>query len=124
MIKLATRFWGRHLNKRRLIALYLSLICLASVIGGLSFWESEQGAESTLQEYIGRLEDSGYAIEERSLTDFHVDGIIRIHFFGDFLSFSRQEGINNVYLDKRIHALYFLRPSRDDKIEAYIFYYK
>lgn len=122
--RLAVGFWGRRLNRRRLIALSVFLVCLFSVIGALSFWEPERRAEADLQEYLERLEVAGCAIEEGALADVRVDGLIRIHFFGDFLSFSRQGGMYNVYLDRGIHALYFLRPYGEGRIEAYVFYYK
>jgi len=76
------------------------------------------------QEYIGRLENSSYTTEEYSLKDFRVDNVFRMEFFGDFLSYLKQEGINHVYFDRGIHALYFLHPSIENRVEAVIFYYK
>lgn len=107
-----------------LIILSFSLICLALIIGGLLYWYSEQWAEQRLQEYIGRLEDSGFTTEEHSLADFQVGAVVRIHFFGDFRSYAEQEGISQIYFDRGIHALYFLHSSTEDWVEANVFYYK
>jgi hypothetical protein len=90
---------------------------------GLLFWYSEQWAEQKLQDYIRRLKDEGFTTEEHSLADFHVDGVVKIHFFSDFRSFARQEGIDHIYFDRGIRGLYFLNPI-GDRVEANVFYYK
>ena len=77
-----------------------------------------------LQGYLERFEKMGCAVEEYPLSDFHVDGTVRIHFFSDFRSFAMQEGIDQIYFDRGIHALYFLRPIPSDGKEANVFYYK
>jgi hypothetical protein len=92
--------------------------------GGLLLWYSEQLAEQKLRDYIRRLKDEGFTTEEHSLAYFQVEGIVEIHFFGDFRSFARQEGVNHIYFDRGIHALYFLRPMLGDRAEADVFYYK
>ena len=112
------------MNKRRLFILSFSIVCVVIIAVGLLYWYSEQVAEQKLQDYIRRLEDEGFTTEEHSLADFDVDGVVKIHFFGDFRSFARQEGIDHIYFDKRIHALYFLRPILEDEVEANIFRYK
>ena len=91
---------------------------------GLLYWYSEQRAEQKLQDYIIRLRDEGFTTEEHSLADFHVDGSVRIHFFSDFRSFAKQEEIDHIYFDRKTHALYFLRPTPEDRVEANIFHYK
>lgn len=112
------------MNKRRIFIFSFSLICAIIITVGLLFWYSEQWAEQKLQDYIRRLKDEGFTTEEHSLADFHVDGVVRIHFFGDFRSFARQEELDNIYFDRGIHALYFLRPMLGDGVEANVFYYK
>jgi len=112
------------LNKRRLIILSFSLICLVLIIWGLLYWKTEQWAEQRLQEYIVRLEDEGYIIEERPLTEFHVDGVLEVHWFSDFRGIARQENVSYVYLDRKMGALYFLREPLGGGTEAVIFYYK
>ena len=112
------------MNKRRLFILSFFVICIVSITVGLLYWYSEQWAEQKLQDYIRRLKDEGFTTEEHSLADFHVDGVVRIHFFGDFRSFARQEELDNIYFDRGIHALYFLRPMLGDGVEANVFYYK
>jgi hypothetical protein len=111
------------LKKRRLVILSFAIICVALIVGGLLYWQLEQWAEQKLQEYIRRLEDSGFTIQEHSLADFHINDTIRIHFFSDFRSYAEQEGINHIYYDRRIYALYFLRPT-EEGLEANVFYYK
>jgi len=112
------------LNKRKLIILSFSLVCLALIVGGLLYWYSEQWAEQRLQEYIGRLEDLDFTTEEHSLADFHVDAVLRIHYFSDFHSYAEQKDVSKVYYDRGIHALYFLHSPTDDWIEANVFYCK
>ena len=112
------------MNKRRLFILSFFIICIVLITVGLLYWYSEQRAEQKLQDYIRRLRDKGLTTEERSLADFHVDGSVRIHFFGDFRSFAKQEGIDHIYFDRGIHALYFLHYKTEDTVEANVFYYK
>jgi uncharacterized membrane protein len=111
------------LNKRRLLILSSSLICIVIVTVGLLFWYSEQQAEQKLQDYIRRLEEEGFTIEEHSLSDVHVDGVVGIHFFGDFRSIAKQAGIDQISFDRGTHALYFVRPIIGDGVEANVFYY-
>lgn len=112
------------MNKRKLIILSFSLVCLALIAGGVLYWYSEQWAEQRLQEYIERLEDLDFTTEEHSLADFQVDAVLRIHYFSDFHSYAEQKGISHMYFDRAIHALYFLHPSIEDGTVAEIFYYK
>jgi len=107
-----------------LIILSLSLVCLAIIVGGIWHWYSERWAEQRLQEYIGRLEDSGFTTEECSIADVQVDAVLRIHYFGDFRSYAEQEDIGLIYFDRGTHALYFLHSPTENWIEANVFYYK
>ena len=90
------------MNKRVAIAFSL-LICLALIIGGFLYWQyeqwAEQKAEQKLQDYIKRLEDEGYIIEERPLAEFHVDSVLEVYWFGDFRSIARQENVSYLYID-------------------------
>ena len=112
------------MNKRKLIILSFSLVCLALIAGGVLYSYSEQWAEQRFQEYVGRLEDLGFTAEEHSLEDFQVDAVLRIHYFSDFHSYAEQKGISHIYFDRGIHALYFLHPSTEDETVAEIFYHK
>ncbi len=112
------------MNKRKLIILSFSLVCLALIVGGVLYWYSEQLAEQRLQEYIRRLEDLDFKTEEHSLADFQVDAVLGIHYFSDFHSYAEQKDVNKVYYDRGIHALYFLLSPTEDRAEANIFYYK
>ena len=112
------------MNKRRLIILAFSLICLASIIGGFLYWQYKQLAEQKLQDYIKRLEGEGYIVEERSLTGFHVDDVIEVYWFSDFRSIARQENVSYMYIDREMGALYFLREPPGGGTEANVFYYK
>jgi hypothetical protein len=118
------RILGDALNKRKLIILSFSLVCLALIVGGVLYWYSEKWAEQRLEEYIGRLEDLGFTTEEHSLADFYVDAVSRILYFSDFHSYPKQQGISHIYFDRGIHALYFLHPSTENWVEANVFYYK
>ena len=112
------------MNKRKLIILSFSLVCLALIAGGVLYWYSEQWAEQSLQEYVGRLEDLDFKTEEHSLADFQVDAVLGIHYFSDFHSYAEQKGVNPIYFDKGKHVLYFLLSPTEDRVEANIFYYK
>lgn len=112
----------RRLNRRKVLII-LFFTCLISVVGILLYWHSENLAGEKLQDYIARLEDKGFTIEERYLTDFNVDGVVPIHFFGDFRSFAKQKGISHIYLDRKIQALFFLHPI-GNQVEANVFYYR
>jgi hypothetical protein len=111
-------------TRRKLIVVSFFLVCLALIIGGFLYWHSEQLAEEKLKEYIERLKDSGFTVEERSLADFNIDSRFEWHFFGDFRSYATQEGVDVIYLDREIRALYFLHSIPEAKIQAEIFYYK
>mgnify|MGYP001070576616 CR=1 FL=1 len=111
------------MNKRSLFILSFSIVCIVIITAGLLYWAYEQWAEQKLQDYIKRLEDLGFTTEDHSLVDFQADDVVTIHFFGDFRSFAKQEGINHIYYDRGIQALYFLRPI-GDRVEANVFYYK
>ena len=80
--------------------------------------------EKKLERYIEMLEDEGYVIEERPLTEFHVDGVVEVHWFSDFRSFARQENVSHVYIDREMGTLYFLREPTGGGTEANVFYYK
>lgn len=110
------------MNKRTVLII-LFFICLISVVGVLLYWYSENLAEEKLQDYIARLEDVGFTVEERRLADFSVDWFVPIHFFGDFRSYAKQKGISHIYLDREIRALFFLH-SIDNEVEANVFYYR
>jgi hypothetical protein len=112
----------RRLNRRAVLVI-LFFICLIFVVGVVLYWHSEDLAEEKLQDYITRLEDDGFTVEELYLTDFNVDGVVPIHFFGDFRSFAKQEGISHIYLDREVRALFFLH-SIGNKVEASVFYYR
>jgi hypothetical protein len=112
----------RWLN-RRTVLIILFFICLISVVGILLYWHCENLAEEKLEDYITRLEDDDFTVEERYLADFNVEGVVPIHFFGDFRSFAKQEDISHIYLDRKIRALFFLHPIGNE-VEANVFYYR
>jgi len=110
------------LNRRKVLII-LFFICLIAAVGILLYWHSENLAEEKLQDYITRLKDDGFTVEERYLKDFNVTGVVPINFFGDFRSFAKQEGISHVYLDREIRVLFFLHSTRNE-VEANSFYYR
>lgn len=66
------------MNKRRLSLLSFSIVYIVMITAGLLYWAYEQWAEQKLQGYIERLEKRGLYVEERSLSDFHVDDVVTI----------------------------------------------
>ena len=89
---------------------------------GLLFWLPELLVERRLQSYIERLEKKDYCVEEHLLSDFHVDDSVRMLYFSDLTYAANWDSVDHVYFDKKIQAIYFLKPI-GDKLEAYIFYF-
>jgi hypothetical protein len=86
-------------------------------------WAYEQWAEQKLQFYIGKLEKR-YTVEEHSLSDFHFDDSHRVTYYNDFSFEADYQGLDRIYFDRKIHALYFLgRPIQGEGIVAIIFHY-
>lgn len=108
---------------KRILLITLFFVCFISVVGSALYWHFENLGEEKLQDYITRLENDGFIVEEHNLTDFDVDGTTPIHFFGDFSNFAKQENVSHIYVDRKIYALFFLHPI-DNKIEAIVFYYR
>jgi hypothetical protein len=125
-IKRAT---GRHglVNKRVLFFLLVSLTCLVLVAGGAYIfwsWCSEQTLEN-LKGYSARLEDDGFIVEAKPLTEFNVDSTQDWYWFSDFRSYAKQEKVTHIYIDHEIKGLYYLTrvsPTNDSTV-AIIFYY-
>ena len=118
---------NRLVNKRVLIFLSVSLTCLVLFAGGAYIfwsWYSEQTLEN-LKGYSARLEDDGFIVEAKPLTEFHADSTQDWYWFSDFRSFAKQEKVTHIYIDHEITALYYLTsvsPTNDSKV-AIIFYY-
>jgi hypothetical protein len=113
------------LNKRVVIILCL-FVCLALVIGVYLYWNVfrwKWKKEMPLEWYIGMLEDEGYIIEERSLTEFRVDGALEVYWFSDFRSIARQENVTQMYIDQEMEALYFLGQTPGGLTEANLYHY-
>ncbi|MEM3627185.1 MAG: hypothetical protein QXZ25_04085 [Candidatus Bathyarchaeia archaeon] len=109
--------------KRQQALIILFFILLIFIVGSVLHWHFENLAEEKLQDYITQLQSDGFTVEERHLTDFNVSGIIPIHFFSDFRSFAKQEGISHIYLDRKTRVLFFLHPI-NNQLEANVFYYQ
>jgi hypothetical protein len=120
---------GRHrlANKCVLIFLSVSLTCLVLVAGGAYIfwsWSSEQTLEN-LKGYSARLEDEGFIVEVKPLTEFHVGSTQDWYWFSDFRSFAKQEKVTHIYIDYEMKGLYYLTsvsPTNDSTV-AIIFYY-
>lgn len=118
---------NRLVNKRVLFFLFVSLTCLVLVAGGAYIfwsWYSEQTLEN-LKGYSARLEDDGFIVEAKPLTEFHADSTQDWYWFSDFRSFAKQEKVTHIYIDYEITALYYLTsvsPINDSTV-AIIFYY-
>ena len=117
----------RLVNKRVLIFLSVSLTCFVLFVGGVyifSSWYSEQTLEN-LKGYSTRLEDDGFIVEAKPLTEFNVNFTQDWYWFSDFRSYAKQEKVTHIYIDYEINGLYYLTrvsPTNDSTI-AIIFYY-
>jgi len=111
----------KRLNKRTVLIILFSvfIVCIAGI---LVYCYLENLAEERLKDYIMRLEKDGFTIEECHLADFNVEGVVQIHFFGDFKDFAQRENVEYIYLDRKIKALFFLHPI-NNRVEAVVFYY-
>ena len=123
------RTMGRRslISRRVLILLSVSLVCFVLFVGGvfvLLSWYSEQTLEN-LRGYSFRLEDDDFTVQEKPLTEFHVDIEQEWYWFSDFRSYAKQENITNIHVDYGMKGLYYLTRASptDDRIQANIFYY-
>jgi hypothetical protein len=120
---------GRHrlVNKRVLFFLLVSLTCFVLFVGGVyifSSWYSEQILEN-LKGYSARLEDDGFIVEAKPLTEFNVNFTQDWYWFSDFRSYAKQEKVTHIYIDHEINGLYYLTrvsPTNESTV-AIIFYY-
>jgi hypothetical protein len=114
-------------NKRILILFSVSLTCFVLFVGGLyvfSSWYSEQILEN-LKGYSTRLEDDGFIVEAKPLTEFNVNSTQDWYWFSDFRSYAKQEKVTHIYIDYEINGLYYLThvsPTNASTV-AIIFYY-
>ena len=113
--------------RRVLILLSVSLICFVVLVGGVFIflsWYSEQVLEN-LKSFATRLEDDGFTVEPKPLSEFHVDTEQEWQWFSDFRSYAKQEDVTTIYYDQSIKGLYYLTPvsPTNDGIAANIFYY-
>jgi hypothetical protein len=114
-------------NKRILILFSVSLTCFVLFVGGMyifSSWYAEQISEN-LKGYSARLEDDGFIVEAKPLTESHVDSTQDWYWFSDFRSYAKQEKVIHIYIDHEINGLYYLTrvsPTNDSTV-AIIFYY-
>lgn len=78
-----------------------------------------------LKGYSARLEDDGFIVEAKPLTEFNVDSTQDWYWFSDFRSYAKQEKVTHIYIDHEIKGLYYLTrvsPTNDSTV-AIIFYY-
>jgi hypothetical protein len=114
-------------NRRVLVLFSVSLICFVLFVGGVFIflsWYSEQVLEN-LKSYATRLEDNGFIVEPKPLSEFHVDTEQEWYEFSDFRSFAKQENVSTIYVDHGIKGLYYLTPISpiNDGLVANVFYY-
>jgi hypothetical protein len=122
---------GRHslVSKRVLILLSVSLACLVLVAGCIFIfwsWYSEPALEN-LKGYSARLEDDGFIVEVKPLTEFHADAKQEWQWFSDFRSFAKQENVTHIYIDYGIKGLYYLTsasPANDERVASILYYNK
>jgi hypothetical protein len=87
------------LNKRTLLITFF-FVCFISVVSSTLYWHFENLGEEKLQDYITRLENEGFILEEHNLTGFDVDGTTPIHFFGDFSNFAKKTSATSTLIEK------------------------
>jgi hypothetical protein len=78
-----------------------------------------------LKGYSTRLEDDGFIVEAKPLTEFNVNSTQDWYWFGDFRSYAKQEKITHIYIDHEMKGLYYLTrvsPTNESTV-AIIFYY-
>ncbi|PVX27770.1 MAG: hypothetical protein CW716_00545 [Candidatus Bathyarchaeum sp.] len=114
------------LGRRVVVVLAVSIICFVLVAGTLVFcsWQGEQVLEN-LKGFSARLEDDGFVVEAKVLSEFKSDSQREWEFFGDFQSYAKQSSVTTVYYDQSIGALFYLAPvsSASDEAEVNTFYY-
>ncbi len=118
---------NRLVSKRVLVLISVSVTCFVLVVGGVLIflsWYSEQVLEN-LKSYSARLEDNGFTVQHKSLSEFHVDAKQEWYWLGDFRSYATQENITTIYYDQDIKALYYLAPisPTNNGTQSNIFYY-
>jgi hypothetical protein len=118
---------NRLASKRVLILISVSVTCFVLVVGGVLVflsWYSEQVLEN-FKGYSARLEDDGFTVESKLLSESQVDVKYEWYWFGDFRSYAAQENITTVYYDQDIKGLYYLTPisPTNNGVQANIFYY-
>lgn len=105
-----------------MLLVVLFFICVLILAVGILYWHLESLTEKKLQDYVKRLEEDGFTVDESRLSDFNFSGVVPVHFFSDFRSFAKQKGISQILLDRGIKALFFLH-SINSEVEAVAFYY-
>jgi hypothetical protein len=78
-----------------------------------------------LKGYSTRLEDDGFIVEAKPLTEFNVNSTQDWYWFSDFRSYAKQEKVTHIYIDHEINGLYYLThvsPTNESTV-AIIFYY-
>jgi hypothetical protein len=118
---------NRLVSKRLIILISVSVTCFVLVVGGaLVFlsWYSEQVLEN-FKGYSAKLEDHGFTVESKLLSESQVDVKYEWYWFGDFRSYAAQENIATIYCDQDIKGLYYLTPisPTNNGVQANIFYY-
>jgi hypothetical protein len=109
-----------------LIFLSVSFTCFVLVAGGAYVfwsWHSEQILEN-LEGYSARLEDDGFIVETKPLTEFNVSSPQDWYWFDDFRTCAKQEKGTHIYIDNEINGLYYLThvSLTSDSTIAIIFY--
>ena len=111
---------------RRAIAFAVALTCIILIVGGVVFasWYSERVLEN-LKGYSARLEDDGFTVKSKPLSDAKAAAEVECQFFGDFRSYAKQMNVTTIQYDQDIACLYYLTPisPTNDEIAANIFYY-
>jgi len=89
-------------------------------------WYSKQVLKN-LKGYSARLEDDGFIVEAKPLTEFNVNSTQDWYWFGDFRTYAKQEKVTHIYIDEEMKGFCYLthvRPTNDSTIAVIIYYNK
>ena len=111
------------MNRRWLFILCFSIVCVVITVEALYSY-SEQVADQKLQNHIRKLNSMGCIVEERPLSDFRDDEILKDTFWNDFSLEVDYLGVDYVYYDRVRQLLYFIRPYPVNGMKVEPFSYK
>jgi hypothetical protein len=112
------------MKKRYLIVVAFSILVIAVALPAFLSWYTGRISEN-LKDYSTRLEEGGFVVEEKALTEVYFDAKQEWMWFGDFRHHAEILNVTVIYCDRSIAGLYYLTPISPTKngTVAIIFYY-